>query len=328
MSCLTDLISIKDPCNVTQSTGFYDITDISGFSFKSINNLTHDNFVRSYPFLQRILYKAKNQLLLDLQNVFTDYNISLNLSSQTQDTLGVDNNVYLPLTATSQWRGIVITSRDYNSHKKLHLKAITIQHNSTISTVLRIVDGGLIYNIPLNLVAGVPYVLTETDLVNILGQSFYATTNSIKILLDSSIVSVKSMGYTCPNCGGKGCANVIGHNGISNQVGESYGISAVVGCGCNFENIICELSNNHKELIAGLLLKRLEIEILLERIKSDRLNSYVIFGLEQAKEEYNLAITEYQDILKLAVKTMYLTISRTNFGGCVSCGAYNVKYNY
>lgn len=341
MSCLDRLIRIDSPCSANNNTctDSYTISDMRGFSWKKSAKIASEVYEDAEDLLYNIRRKALNKFSADLSMYLQANGYKLDLidrsfSSQKPNTT---INGFLPFQVGYK-RGIKLQQKKTCNHKKLHINSICILGNNTGNYTLEIYNGSVMYPIPVSLQANVKYCINKAQLCSLIGSELYATTDVMYFLIDGTNFNPAQI---TPNCGcgteSNICSFVSGYAGTLNTSGalvgntnasNSFGIIVEANCECNFDEIICSLSNTNAPHIKQLLLYGCEIQFLETIIYSDRLNLFTVFGKDEAKELLEQVKIEYSQYFDVMIQSIGGLFCNSSFGDCIKCSGSSIKTNY
>ncbi len=315
-NCLDNLISIPDDCGETPaSLSGFAITDLPGITIKQSAAIASEKFVSGINLLRDARRRAVLQVRNDLISFLQGNGYVPSVVQSVWSTLDKRDGSIKLATSLGDFRGIVLKAQQKNCLlRKLHIPYVYVKADHTGALVLRIEDGEHSYPFTFDSVAGS---------ISKVAVNFTAETDEVHILLPD-LVDVYSVLPNC-QCGGSttpksNCAKVAGYyNGIETK-GEGFGIWADVQCKCDYSYLLCQLATDG--LMGEVVLYKTGINIMEERIKTDRLNYFTTYGLPEAEktlEAWTAAYTEKWNTLIAALPTL---LPRMDKCGCLECGNY------
>ncbi|MDV7696300.1 hypothetical protein N6B72_05140 [Chryseobacterium soli] len=313
--CLENIVSVRDVCKeqpIISSSG-YDMMDAPEIDVAKINDIANVEYNSGLKIL-------KNCVRLALRDIETDF-----ISVLSANKISAVDNSYEIVTGnfskenqnggTGQ-KGIVIHQQGNSGVKKLRIKKIRIYPvNDHASAQLKLIDSGRESLMRVALTGG---------RVNEFAIDYFVEGSNVKILLEgvqtysSEIICGLGCGGTVPN----DCGHVKGWNGSAEIKTEGFGINAVFSCECDYSQILCQQSKNFVGLLIWL---KARIYALEERINSSRINPFIIYGQEDAKNKRIELIEEYNSKWNIFIDTIPNIISGND--GCFECKKSKIVTN-
>jgi hypothetical protein len=222
--------------------------------------------------------------------------------------------------AADQFRGAVFYTKTDSKKacllKRMQIPAVYIKADYDGAAILTIVDGPNEYDYDVTLYAG------KTVKVNV---KFKAEYEEVMVLLPSNI-PVYSVDPFC-DCPDKksDCVKVLGISNGGTNTSESYGISCDVQCACDYELILCALAN--KGLLGEVVMYKTGVEIMDERLKTDRLNYFTTYGRQEAQEIMKEWEARYGDAWNTLITALPKTLLQIDGCGCLDCGGTKIRAN-
>lgn len=321
MSCLKKLlcgdrviIGIRDFDNCQNPESGLFINDIPGISLKAASKIANEEFHTGNN-----LIKSKIDLAIKL--VFDEFTQSIsnyyNFNSiiETRELNNFSDTTYQPANLD---RGLIL-KRWRSELAQIYIESIYIKVNTTIQTIVKIIDGEITKEFTVDLVAG----QTKELFVN-----YRAESEQVKILMNDELIETyackplqnSSFNFGCGSCGSKNRSNffITGWNGTAEE-SKCFGIGVKAYVQCYEENVICGIIPR----MYFLIWYRSGIEFLNEYINSDRLNNYTLFNKESAKKLRDELWDEYKERNNAFTKSIYNYLKSTK-GECIVC--YGNKY--
>ena len=313
--CLEKIVSVRDVCSTlpTQNTSGYDLMDAPEINIGRINDIANAEYNSGYKILKNCVRLA----LRDMQNDFISTLSANNIiaSSTPAQDIATGNFSSLNTNNANGLKGIVLHKRSSEGIKKLRVKKLRIYPvNDHESVDIKFIDSGNQSVIKVALVGGQ---------VNEFAIDYTAEGDEIKILMEG--VQTYSSVLTCLiGCGGSmpnQCGYVKGWNGYSEVNSEGFGINAVFSCECDYSQILCQQSRNFVGLLIWI---KARINVLEERINSTRINPFVIYGAEDAKQQRLELLNEYNEKWNLFIQTIPNIIQSDE---CFTCNKSKIVTN-
>jgi hypothetical protein len=312
MSCLDNIISIPE-CNSEASLSGLDITNLPGITIKQAASIAQEKYMSGINLIRQARTRALQQIQSDLISYLQGNRYAPSLITKSWSTLATKYATVKVATDLGDYRGIVIKAQQRNCGlKKLHIQNVYIKAAHTGTLILRIEDGELSYPYPFESVDG----SISKVVVN-----FTSETDEIHLLLPDSI-DVYSVLPNC-QCGGNNlpksdCATVRGYYNGTETKAEGFGIWADVQCKCDYSLLMCMLAT--QGIMGEIVLYKTGVNIMDERLKTDRLNYFTTYGDEEAaqtKAEWNAEYGEKWNTLIAALPGLLPTVDKC---GCIECG--------
>jgi hypothetical protein len=314
LSCLEKIISVPDECNEEVSLSGYSITDLPGITIKQSAAIASEKFISGINLLKDARRRAIMQISNELVSFLQGNGYAPKTVKSIWNSLDKRDGSLKPATNLGDYRGIIIKARQKNCGlQKMHIPYVYVKAQYTGTLILRIEDGESSY----------PYSFDSVEgSISKIAVNFTAAGDEIYLLLPDS-VSVYSVVPNC-QCGGSSaksdCAKVLGYyNGIETK-SEGFGIWADVQCKCDYSYLLCQLAT---EGLAGeIALYKTGINIMDERIRTDRLNYFTTYGQAEAesiKAEWTAIYNEKWNSLIASLPKLLPALDRC---GCIDCGNY------
>jgi len=284
LTCLNNWIGVKGCTDPLPLSGFY-INDLPGVDLRSIDQIANDEQVDFQGVFDEIQKRAVQRFDTDIRGKFAERWQIKTLTQSIQPVQDVDTaTTFAP---AAEYRGILkeFNNVDANvvySNLLVHsIQTVQIYSQNTQAGVdVKVFDADL----GTELFTTTATLTADTWVTVQVNQSF--TAKRIFICYDATLITSYSLNYnlledTFCNCSSriKGATSAI--SPISLTTGEeSYGLTAEMASKCSYEGLVC----NNKECFTQALLYLLGMELMTERIYSDRLNRWTTTDLKSAKE--------------------------------------------
>ncbi|WP_312208278.1 hypothetical protein [Empedobacter sp.] len=318
-SCLSNIVSVSNPCSEIKelSTSGYDILDAPELNKSNISQIAGSDNPNGYEFLKEQLKFATRDVTNDFIALLNTNNLITKIYNNSIST-GEFNNGYTNTANNDQ--GITIHRNLKNirpdSIKKLIIQSVLIypmdDHDSTI---LFIEDGQETKEIPIQLIGGK---------INKFSINHRIENSSVNIYLKN--ISTYASNLTClVGCNGtipNECGFVKGYNNGNEVQREGFGINAVFTCECDYESLLCRYS---KSYVGKIIFLKTRANILKERIHNDRINSFIIYGRDEAEKLSIELENEYRETWNAFVESVpNLLINDTD---CIDCQKVKIVVN-
>jgi hypothetical protein len=332
MECLKDFIGLRWAKGEEPVSGLY-VNDLQGISIKSLDKIANDEQVTFFEVWESVQRRALQRFTTDVQNRFsTRYNlrrITENTSWQKQvETLnfqtpasaeyrGFDIQMGVPQLQITNFQGWVSPMQVINVQTLyIYLKA-----DATIPLrFFAIVNGfaSLVYSKDVVGITGWNEVQINRDFYDVmhLFVSYDATDiDSVYLPLDwtydyfysSVFITVWDASSRVMACK----ASNKNDAGNLTYLNNTYGIVGIVSVRCKYEGIICK----NKSVISTALWYLMGVELLNERLYSDRINRYTTIDIEKAKQLKAEFEERYYVELQMALDGINIQVSDP----CIDC---------
>ena len=309
MKCLEGYISVGNNCITTTSLSGKYLTDLPGVSLLNIDAVANDNQLSFVGVFADVEKRAISRITKDIL-AFMKSQYNLKKSIYTYSTVG-EIKGFVPYDGN--FHGInVYCLYEYSPLLRLHLNKVylyALEANET--TIYYGTD-----------VTNLTETVTITTTVGwneiFINKSFESTnlyviydgnkfTNIPNFILTNDICDClyqESDCYTLEN------RAVTCNMGMVNYGTNSFGLKLDVSLRCAYESIVCA----NIDIYADAYLYALGMELMRERLYSDRVNKYTSVDRNKAKELLELFTQDYTDFLATANNTVQL-----NDDSCVEC---------
>lgn len=287
MSCLENVISVRnycDPSSNTPSLSGLDLMDAPELNQTSMAAMADADFIKGYDLAKEAVRQAGIFLRNDFLGVLASNKIATTIHEELHASSKFDSETIYP--AVSIERGFVLHKSSKNGKmKKLRIRKLYLNAaDSAESATIKIYDNGKVTSVNVSVDEG----LNEYDF------EYEVQGQSARIVLAEESVPVFATKLLCHvGCDGKApndCGYTKAWNGSEVAVKEAYGLGVDFSCFCDYDSLLCGLS---KTYIGNLLYLKSRIILLEKRQHSTRLNDFIIYGEEEAKELRVELINEY-----------------------------------
>jgi hypothetical protein len=289
-SCLDNIISVKDVCaqgdEPVQSLSGLDLFDAPEISLNALASIAPAEYTQGMALARAKVALAVKLIGNDLRSVLAANNVMQSLAEPHYESGRF--NTLNTFVADGKDRGVVLyrnNKQGSGALRKLKIYKVRIYPTASHEVAnLIIKDEYTTTTYPVELVGD---QINEFD-INYIVQGGYA-----RVYLND--VSVQSNTITCfTGCGGtmpNKCGYVKGfYNGKDQSSKEGYGIQLDFGCYCDYNELMCALAPTY---IGELVWLRSRELLLEERLRSDRLNNFVVYNTEETKLFRNEIHNEY-----------------------------------
>lgn len=323
MSCLDNIVSFDDRCGneISPSLSGYSLNKAPEITPLALSAIANEKYVDGASLAREIL----NNSILDIRN---DFLAVLSSNDMVADVTAItyttsDFNISSSWPAVAKERGITIykTPQTKNRLKKMTIKKVSVLPLvSKEDGEILIYDNGNVYTYEIPLTGG----MINTIEINHIVEGAYA-----RVLVDGDGLPMASAMLTCfTGCNGKlpnDCGYTKGYNGdgeISSK--EGFGISVDFTCECDYESILCDFA---KSYIGKLIYLKARIGLLDERINSNRLNNFIIYGIEEAEKWKQNVESEYTETWNTMVSSLPNLLKKYNPSDCLKCDRITWRTN-
>lgn len=324
ISCLENIVTFRG-CNAsaTPLSGL-DLMDAPEITIKNIANTATEKDVSGIEMVNRLLSLSHTMVRNDLLEVMAANRMLLNVTNKVWET-----SKFKPTTtiaANNTERGLTVWRTNKSLQKslktmKIHTIYIYPMEDYT-DAVVKIYDNGGQVNktstYSFDLVGG---QVNEFDV------EYDCEGTNITVAIRGDMALASSYLELCAACSGKApndCGYTQSYTGGKSVNGrEGYGVGVSFSCECDYDRILCSLA---KTSVGKIIWMKARLMILEERIKSNRLNNFVIYNVEQAKEYFNQLQAEYDDSWKSFIASLPNLLRQWN-GDCVICNGIRSVIN-
>lgn len=280
MECLKGYIGLRG-CGLDTAVAY--INELPGISLRTIDNVADSEQVNYLGVWQDIESRSLRKFKTDVNNTLnTKYRLN-----KVSETYNLGNEV----DTTTTEAGIVGEYRGFyaeyfgSSLNVINVQSISVYSDGTNANktvkIYEVSDTNIFYelfSVTLNLVDG--WNLIPVNKQFAIREMFVGVENltSVKTkpkYLDTGNVYIKAATYD----------GTLVKNGT-----DTHGVSAIFSLGCEWDAFVC----NNKAQFTQALLMLYGVELMNERIHSQRLNQYTLFGADKARELRDNFVEQYQ----------------------------------
>lgn len=324
MNCLTDYIGLRGCTDSDPLSGLY-INDLAGINLKSMDAIADNEQVTYLGVWSAVQKRAQTKLLSAVQSVFKSrYRLkTINQSfAMPKDLTGTTVTIL-----TDDYSGVQIDASCGGQIEFVtsNLMFISVQSMSVYFDAAwdgtecdyRVVD------------AFTNEVLTSGTFTPAAGftgwyqisinQRFFTQMINVEVSTRGRVTETVDINQTNSfGCGCMGnifgcdcCAWIRGITDGDTSESSTNGIVLTTTIGCSFEGLICSNLNTFDSAYWNLL----GLELMIERIYTDRMNRYTTIGKDEAKELRDYYQVEFDKYLQLAIDGIDLD----QYDCCLEC---------
>lgn len=308
MNCLTDYIGILGCDNsVTPNSGLY-VNSLAGISLKSIDALADAEQQTYIGVWNDVQTRAARRFEMDF-NTLMNRKFQLRTPQRSQD-LGKDISTTV-IAASANLKGVTLRTNftDTNFTDSVlvstYVQTISIYSDGVANGVaIKVYDvalKSLLYTKTVDLIAGWNdvniYQSFSSQYIFVGYDATLVTSLSKSILSEYNLFGYGVQGFIM------GAESNLGFTNMTESA-ETGGLSIVWGTRCGFTSLVC----NNKDLFTSSWWYLLGIELMNERLSTERINSFTTVNLKKAEE------------LKLMYEAMYMG---GTYGNIIYEGALN-----
>lgn len=294
MNLLNNIISVRDACSdePSESLSGLDLMDAPELSPLNLASIANEEYVTGLNLAKRKVQQAVILVRNDMMSVLAANNVIPNLSAKLHTTGTFKPNVTFPAEAKERGLTIYKNKRIKGSLRKLKISTVKMYPLAEAENVaLKIYDdyaGGTVTTYEVNLTA---------NEVNSFKIDYEIKGSFARVLLDGTGVPVTSAFLTCfTGCNGtlpNDCGYTKGWYDDKEISGkEGFGIVAEFTCECDYEQLLADLS---KTYIGEIVWLKARVLLLEEHLRTNRLNSWVIYGREETERFLTDIENQYRD---------------------------------
>lgn len=293
MSCFDNIISINGDCGspAGESLSGLDLFDAPEINKKSLAFIANEEYMSGLELATAKVDLAKKLIKNDVMAALTMNNAIPNLTDVRYTTSTFKTGT--TYAAEAKERGVTLyrNQRIRGKLRKTVIHTVKIYPtNNATDVTLTIYDdfaGGLETTYTIDLIA---------NEVNEFDVSYTIQGTFARVLLDGTNVGVASSYLTCfTGCNGSmpnDCGYTKGwYDDREISAKEGYGISLIFSCKCDYSEFLCDLS---REFFGELVWLKSRVLLMEEHIRTTRLNNWIIYGREEAKEYLTDIENEYR----------------------------------
>jgi hypothetical protein len=318
MQCLKNLIGIRGCGADAPDSGIW-LNDYPGVSIKSLEGITNEEkatFIETWRAIERrAIRRLQSAVISELSR---RYRLIRSIESITfskePDTV---SNQTAP---ANEYRGIRLYYSDItgSSLLSLHVQDISIYAKQAAQTDIIIADaeyGTILWqsNVMLNAGWNKIYVGIDFEQDSLFIGYDAAGISSPFTPITTDSVSGCAECFTCNRCSLYIAGAKRSYNGATVDVGNTFGVIGTFSLRCSYDAFIC----SNKQLFANALAYIALVEVMNERLHSDRINRYTTVDLNKARELRD----EYMQMFQQELSDVISGIDISEQDCCIECDA-------
>jgi len=301
MTCISDLIGIKNGCSDTIPVSGLYVNDLPGMSLKIADAAANSEKVNGFTLIQNRIDFASTYLSNDIRTYLQDkFVINSILESSKAGFYKDDNDI---IASSNKLKGIKVTVRE-EPFININISKIGLRFDSVQTTniyIYNLYTAELLYTLPITTVADeITYITVNKQIATNKQRLslFICTDVSVSDYYDSSVLEVGNK-QGCSTCQSSRYLSRISGGSLdpalskteSNFVSANNtgGITLDYTIECDMDNYICSLG---RSLSWSLLYKTGHL-IMQELINSDQLNTVVMINKSRNEELLSYYEAEY-----------------------------------
>lgn len=291
-SCLDNIISVRacNPDDTPASLSGLDLFDAPEISTSTLANMANEEYIKGRTLATAKVSLATKLISNDLKSVMAANNLLPNLTDITYNAATFKTSTTFLSQAVD--RGLVFhKAGNVQGSLRKHIihNVYTYPLTDATGVTLSIWDswaGGTLTEYEIDLTA---------DEVNTHNVEYTVLGSYARVYINGDGLSFASSYLTCfTGCDGRrpnNCGFVKGYfDGREVSRKEGYGISIDFSCVCDYDEMLCGLA---KTTLGTLVWLKARILLMEERLETDRLNNFIVWGREDAKDKLKELKAEY-----------------------------------
>lgn len=317
MSQLQNIISVRDVCADEQieSLSGLDLMDAPEISVKNLANIANEEYVTGLNLAKKKVEQATILVRNDLMSLLAANKVMPNLSAKKYTIGEFKTNINYPAEAKERGVTLYKNKKIKGELRKLKIHKVNVHPLVTVEAVeLKIYDdyaGGTVTTYSVGL---------EADKVNTFNIEYTVKGTFARVLLNGTNVSVAGTYLTCfTGCNGtmpNDCGYTKGwydDKEISSK--EGFGINLEFSCVCDYEQLLCDLSQTY---IGEIVWLKSRVLLLEEHLRTNRFNNWVVYGREETKEFLTDVENQYREKWQVFANAMPGILKQFN-DDCLNC---------
>lgn len=317
--CLSSIVALGAcPDEGPSKSGFL-LLNAPGISIKGLADTANENYMTG----ANLAMKKKDLALLQVKNDFLgalQANKVVPFISAPTHTAGL----FVPNTDMGTYAG----ERGVTLHKNVsyrgslrvtYIKSIQLFPLASGSATLKIYDGNNVYTYAITLVANQINTFDETQLSGF-PFAVSGSSSAVRVLISNAAISFSSIDIKClKGCGGSmpnECGWIDGWDGTGAVKSEGYGINVEFYCECDYEKVMCDLSNS---FMGELVWLQWQIKIWEDHYLTNRFNNWTTYNRDDIKDNvipnlYNKYNAKWNDMM-----SGLISVLQTYRDDCLQC---------
>ncbi len=318
MSCLENIISVRNVCDETdapQSLSGLDLMDAAEISILNLARIANEDYVSGLALARAKVLQAATMVRNDLLTAMSANHVLPKLGAKRYMTGEFKPATTFPAEAKERGLTLYKNNRIKGQLRKLKIHAVKICPLTSVeNATLKIYDdyaGGTVSTYNINLAA---------NEINSFNVAYEVKGTFARVLLDGANIPVASAYLTCfTGCNGSmpnDCGYTKGWYDDKEISGkEGFGIGLEFSCECDYEQLLCDLS---KTYIGEIVWLKARIMLMEEHLRTNRLNNWVVYGREET-ERYRVDVeNEYRDKWKVFINALPALLKQYK-DDCLQC---------
>ncbi|MEZ5016983.1 MAG: hypothetical protein R2800_08010 [Flavipsychrobacter sp.] len=282
MSCLDNIISVRDVCSdesITSLSGL-DLMDAPEISIRNLSNIANEEYVTGLNLAKKKVAQATTLVRNDLMSAMAANKVMPNIAAKKYAIGEFKTSVSYPAEAKERGVTLYKNKKIKGALRKLKIHTVEVYALAAATDVaLKIYDdyaGGTVTTYSVDL---------EANQTNSFSIEYEVKGSFARVLLDGTNVPVAGTYLTCfTGCNGKmpnDCGYTKGwydEKEISSK--EGFGINLTFSCVCDYDQLLCDLSQTY---IGEIVWLKSRVLLLEEHLRTNRLNNWVVYGREETK---------------------------------------------
>ncbi len=284
MSCLNSIVVLGACPDEGPSKSGFTLLSAPGISIKGLADTANENYMSG----ANLAMKKKDLAILQVKNDFLgalQANKVVPFISSPTYTAGL----FVPNTDMGLYageRGVTLhKNTSYRgSLRQTFIKSIQLFPLDSGSATLKIYDGNNVYTYAITLIANQVNTFDETQLSGF-PYVISGSSHAVRVVISNAAISFSSIDIKClKGCNGtmpNECGWIDGWNGTGAVKDEGYGINIEFYCECNYDKVLCDLSNS---FIGELVWLQWQIKIWEEHYLTNRFENWTIYNRGDIKD--------------------------------------------
>lgn len=296
MKCFERYIGVALNCKTTESKSGKYLTDLAGVSLQNIDAVANSEQIGFIGVFNDVEKRAISRITKDiLAFLKNQYDLK-----KVRETLITDGVIEQTSPSENKQRGInYFVNYPYSDLIGIHVSKVFLYANEIKDTTIKVYSDDV--------------ELYSKDVTTSIGWNEYyinqsfASTNIDIVYSDSEFTNVPNYNLDSIYCGCIDDCITINQYGVTlsprRTSHNTYGLKAEVSLRCLHESIICA----NIDIYSDAYLYALGVELMRERLYSDRVNRFTTVDKKKAQELLDLFNEDYFSFLKTANETVSIS---------------------
>ncbi|WP_276135016.1 hypothetical protein [Polluticoccus soli] len=301
---LDNIISVRDVCNsddAPTSLSGLDLMDAPEISVLNLAHIANEEYISGLTLAKKKVQQAVILVRNDLMSALAANNVISNLSAKKYSTSEFKPAVTFPTEAKERGLTLYKNTRIRGALRKLKIHTVKVYPLVSLDNIsLKIYDdhaGGIVSTYNINLTA---------NEVNSFNVAYEVKGSFARVLLDGTNVPVGSSYLTCfTGCNGSmpnDCGYTKGWYGDKEISGkEGFGVGLEFSCECDYDQLLCDLSQTY---IGEIVWLKARVLLMEEHLRTNRFNNWVVYGREETEKYLVDVENQYRDKWKIFINAM------------------------